>query len=353
MTNALKINGTGRGTVKTVYVLGAGASKHVRYPLIGTMGAEMLLWMSRNERFVHTREFIRSTFGEAPNVEDVITELEQRVESLANSEEPTDSVERTRLGNVLGEIRTAIPLWFREIRNNTARDYARFAESIVQPGDVVITFNYDDSLERELKRVGKWDIWRGYGFEIGSSGRDTQVPVLKLHGSINWLNAIFGGATTGPFTVGSGGSLGQCPCLPTDDLKFLGYPDMSGTFPGGGGFPSLILPGRNKKFWYETSFGNEHEEFFHSLWMQAVGALRSADRVVICGYGLQAVDQRACGLLLETPNKKTVIVVVSGDQGRRISDTFRSAGFPNVSCHENGYFENWIEENVGRSVSAG
>src|ERR1019366_3856265 len=35
-----------------------------------------------------------------------------------------------------------------------APDYQQFAEAIAQPGDVIITFNYDDSLERELKRVG-------------------------------------------------------------------------------------------------------------------------------------------------------------------------------------------------------
>jgi len=28
---------------------------------------------------------------------------------------------------------------------------------------------------------------------------------------------------------------------------------MAGTFPGGGGFPSVILPGRAKEFHYETS----------------------------------------------------------------------------------------------------
>jgi hypothetical protein len=139
------------------------------------------------------------------------------------------------------------------------------------------------------------------------------------------------------------GLLGQCPCIATDYLKYLGYLDMAGSFPGGGGFPSLILPGRTKEFYYETSFGPEHEEFFSSLWSQAAAALGRANKVVLCGYSLLPVDQRACDLLLRATREQSSIVVVSGRDGKRITETFRNAGFQSTECHDRCYFETWVE----------
>jgi hypothetical protein len=54
---------------------------------------------------------------------------------------------------------------------NQVAAYAEFADKLVQSGDVIITFNYDDSLERELKRTGKWDAGAGYGFPFAAPVR--------------------------------------------------------------------------------------------------------------------------------------------------------------------------------------
>jgi hypothetical protein len=330
--------------MSTVYVFGAGASKHVGYPLASTMGTDMLSWMSKREEYRYTADFIEEAFGASPNIEDVITELDGYIKSLEGSEKLEDRLQRAHAADQRGRLGVALPVWFREIHTNSAPAYQQFAERIAQPGDVVITFNYDDSLERELKRVGKWHISQGYGFQIGTaaSAPATQVRVLKLHGSMNWLVSIFNGITSGAFAVGTNGSLGQCPCLATDDLKYLGYEDMPGTFPGGGGFPSLILPGRTKEFYYYTSFGPEHEEFFSSLWLQAAAALQRAEKLVLCGYSLLPVDQRACDLLLGGPNKTSTVIVVSGSDGQRIATNFHAAGFQSVECYDGGYFETWV-----------
>jgi hypothetical protein len=335
-------------TMSTVYVLGAGASKHVGYPLASTMGIEMLSWMEKRDDFRYTTEFIREEFGDSPDIENVITELDAVTKSLQDATGLEDRRRRTSYTSQRMRLRLAVPIWFSEIHHNPASDYSKFAER-VQPGDVVVTFNYDGSLERELKGLGKWDIWQGYGFQVGDSGQATQVPVLKLHGSINWLVSIFGGITSGTFAVGSNRSLGDCPCIATDPLKYLGYEDMTGTFPGGGGFPSLIMPGRTKEFYYHTSFGPEHEEFFNSLWSQAAMALRHADKLVLCGYSLPLADERARELLLGEPSKNVKITVVSGSQGERISNDFRGAGFRNVECYKGGYFEKWVTEPVPSS----
>jgi hypothetical protein len=335
---------------RSVYVLGAGASKHIGYPLASTMGTEMLTWMSAQERYNDTADSIRDTFGDSPNIEDVVTELEGLVSSLEHSSETEDRMRRSLASSILVQVREAVPIWFTEIHTNPAPAYQQFAEKIVQFGDVIITFNYDDSLERELNRVGRWNIAQGYGFQIGKATTATQVLVLKLHGSMNWLVSIFNGMTSGTFAIGSNSALGQSPHVATDYLKYLGYDDMLGTFPRGGGFPSLILPGRTKEFYYQTSFGPEHQEFFDSLWSQAAAALERADKIVLCGYSLLPVDERACDLLLNTPRKETSIMVVSGRDGERISKDFGSAGFQNVGFYQNGYFEKWVSESINAST---
>ena len=153
------------------------------------------------------------------------------------------------LGFCRGQLGEALREWFREIHLNPAHAYSQFADTVVQPGDVVLTFNYDDSLERELKRAGKWDVSHGYGFPLGTDERTSEVLVVKLHGSINWLALIFGGMTTGFSQVSSNLSLGRHPVIHKADLEYLGYTNFSGhTYPGGGALPSLILPARTKSF---------------------------------------------------------------------------------------------------------
>lgn len=330
--------------MKTVYVLGAGASKHVGYPLASTMGAEMIAWMSTRDRYRDTAEAIKETFGGAPNIEDVITALDDIITSLEGAKELEDRERRTLAAHQRSKLAEVLPQWFVEIHGNPAPAYKQFAENIVQPGDVIITFNYDDSLERELKRVGNWDVSQGYGFQIGNVEQPSPVRVLKLHGSMNWLVSIFNGATFGAFAISGFNSLGACPRIATDFLKFLGYEDMKGTFPGGGGFPSVILPGRTKVFQYSTSFGPEHKEFFDSLWSQAASALKRADRIVLCGYSLLPVDERACDLLLKAPRRAAEVTIVSGSQGQRIAKQFKEAGFENVKPSQGGYFESWVKE---------
>ena len=71
--------------------------------------------------------------------------------------------------------------------------YLQFAERL-QPGDLVLTFNYDILLERALEAVGKpfrlfpqrFTAIHGSNAEVDSS-RD-EVVVLKLHGSANWFD---------------------------------------------------------------------------------------------------------------------------------------------------------------------
>ena len=62
--------------------------------------------------------------------------------------------------------------------------------SKVRPGDVIVTFNWDILHEVILWRYDLWSYRDGYGFSCGSQGhkeKPTRVLMLKLHGSVNWV----------------------------------------------------------------------------------------------------------------------------------------------------------------------
>jgi hypothetical protein len=330
------------GAVATTYVIGAGASRHAKYPLASDMGPgviDFMLGMQHPYPPLQARWLI-DTFGQQPNIEEVITELGLRIEAARNAGTGADPSPLSP-GNVRGWVAHSLREWFRQIHTGTAAAYAEFADKVTKPGDVVITFNYDDSLERELRRARKWDAVSGYGFPFGGSSRPSDVLVLKLHGSMNWLWPVFSSAGR--------------PLIHTADLEHLGYDDSSDfagyLFQNGGSVPTLILPDREKMFFYKTSFGIEGREFWDYLWSQATEAVRRSDRLVLCGYSLLPVDQRACALLLNEPKKEAQITVVSGERSGRIAADLGTAGFKNVDVFDDGFFEDWVHQKAELGVA--
>ena len=89
--------------------------------------------------------------------------------------------------------------------NTSARDALRRELRWLQPGDVVVTTNWDTAVERTLLEENRWTPADGYGFPIElvqgflADGlrryaplpewipRSSQIRVLKLHGSFGWI----------------------------------------------------------------------------------------------------------------------------------------------------------------------
>ena len=327
-------------TVATVYVIGAGASRHAQYPLASEMGQGVIDFMlGMQPPFPQQARHLTERFGTQQNIEEMITDLGSFSRPGDGTKHPLSPLSP---GNLQGFLSVALREWFGQIDVGSATAYAEFADQLVQSGDVIITFNYDDSLERELRRTGKWDVGAGYGFPFAEPVPSSQVLTLKLHGSMNWLWPV-------PF-------LRRRPVIHRADLERLGYGDCTEfteyLYRNGGALPCLILPDREKKFFYETSFGIECRAFWDYLWTQAADAVKRSQRLILCGYSLLPVDQRACDLLLKEPRKDTRVTVISGDQSRRIASDFRDAGFQNVDAFDHGFFEDWVHREAGVSPSS-
>ncbi len=175
----------------TVYVLGAGASKHAGYPLAREAGTELFKWMKRQTRpdpnYPAIAESMETMFGQIDDLEFLLTRLGE----CTREREGGTWDQRAKGTNAeywRGRLKQSIPLWFEEIRKaHVANSYARFANYVIEPGDCIVTFNYDASLERELKHVCKWEIGDGYGFDMDGFPRGSLAKVQKMHGSAGWL----------------------------------------------------------------------------------------------------------------------------------------------------------------------
>jgi hypothetical protein len=338
----------------TAYVLGAGASRDAGYPLAKTMGSDLLQWMktanhapdSYAARYPATAQFLEEWFGSVENIEDLVTAIQKRIDEYENGTREQRAT-RTLIANEYGVFKNAVRAWFGEIQQGTALNslaYQGFAKNIVAPGDCIITFNYDVSLDRELKLAKKFEVGNGYGFPIENLPGGSATKILKLHGSTSWLALLFGGITSGFGAFHPGNTLGPRPVIAKNELSFLGYADAADPAfaRGGAALPVMIFPARSKDFYFAANTGTEYAGFWDELWRQAHVALRSAARVVICGYSLNPVDERARKLLLNAPKKDADIVVASGDDTAGIVKKYQEAGYTRAVPADECLFKNWV-----------
>jgi hypothetical protein len=246
-----------------------------------------------------------------------------------------------------GRIRQSLRAFFLSIhpQNLTASLYADLVRRIAT-GDALITFNYDVALENELIHAQKFRIRNGYGrgFEADWDEPGSDVTVLKLHGSINWVGSLFGGARGGHFGQFYS-SLGPRPFVDNTDLAFPDYPKaiLDKSFPCGGvldGAPTLLLPTYEKQFFVQTSVGKEWIPFYMSLRSQASEFLEDSERVLIIGYSMPAADREAAALILSRSSKCAAVFVCCASSNESLAARFRDRGFLHV--HQIGGFAEWL-----------
>jgi hypothetical protein len=198
----------------------------------------------------------------------------------------------------------------------------------MRPDDVVITFNYDATLERVLLEQKKWSFKNGYGFELvfqKSRDDETFVPhlnspviVLHLHGATGWYwRPLFAPNYSVP--PGGGGAvpreaLGAAP-LGTGislDPKFL---TALGIYNVDACLPDTLPVASERHVMLHPSFLKDYEtdesgtRVFAKLWQKAAQALREAEHTFIIGYSLPRADVATLTLLLTTLRRGTVTVV--------------------------------------------
>jgi hypothetical protein len=229
-----------------VYIFGAGASLHAGYPLTRDLGPRLVEWAAQKPD--------TNGYWIEPDLPDrlpsILTDIEFAMQEL-------ESLPPPQRGTIAQGIRNVLCDYFDSIRVGPARLYEAFSSEVLQPSDVVLTFNYDVSLEREMRLAGLWDVNDGYDFDLGISRIKSGTTTLKLHGSTSWIDKM---PSLGFSAVGPEGVLGFRPVLFPPEFAFLGYDGLrdpllpAGQAVGTDRSGSMILPSPNKNFGIRQGF---------------------------------------------------------------------------------------------------
>lgn len=186
----------------------------------------------------------------------------------------------------------------------TCEHFKRLVENHLQPGDDIISFNYDCVVDHSLREHGdgKWSARHGYGFGLGPGGKNLRgdenwnpeqpasksetVHLYKLHGSLH-------------FQWKSESS------TPQVTLKQRPYTKQHGNHKF-----RIIPPESNKAY---------DKGVFAGLWKGAAAAIGRATHVVVIGYSLPPTDMHATALFRTSikPGSLESLVVVNPDREAR------------------------------------
>lgn len=207
-----------------------------------------------------------------------------------------------------------------------SQDLDAFARYCVENRIPVVTFNYDDGLDRALwnvqcleqpypneDRIPYWHPNGGYGFFCRpaescvwdhQAGMFNDGPVLlKLHGSVNWR--IKKGSQR-PYPLDAFTHLGRW--LPffdkSDDHEKLTWAIQLHLEPR----PFIVPPVLSKSVWME-------EPILKLMWSHAQEALEAATSVTFVGYSIPATDFAATSLFSEIGLHPDLTTVVNLDRG--------------------------------------
>jgi hypothetical protein len=182
-----------------------------------------------------------------------------------------------------------------------------------QPGDTIITFNYDATVEASLWARRKWNFTNGYGFpvDIASSAparptRSTRllspspIKVLKAHGSINWVKNTL----NGKIGINYLGLLFDLPGFSTYEPSYDPEDGMETEYTE----DTLLAPTYMKDY--------SSEPTLRIIWDQIDDAVKMAAEVTVIGYSLPKGDtsarERLACALRHNKSCATVTVVSPG-----------------------------------------
>jgi hypothetical protein len=340
--------------------LGAGASHFAGYPL-GTGLWDFILKNTSADVSARTQDvsdFIdcvaQAVFPkdfDRPDLELLFTRLDlanlgaEPALQFGRVDEITDGTLGKRWQSVrpklIGMITNAFQYYQYKLQDRL-RDKSDFAgvvlerwASILQEGDIIVTFNWDVLHEAALWDCDKWHYADGYGFMSDDTllGYHSSVKVFKLHGSVNWAQSD---------------RQDSRPAMENRATFFRSAGDDPRVFPKrpGAGWNEgreLIIPTYLKDV--------SSNRFFVGLWNQALDAISTAERITVIGFQLHPADALARQLLalaLTRNASRYPIQIVLPATGADHWDAFcYSIGRPRERIRMK--FEDWVLNGGGSS----
>jgi NAD-dependent SIR2 family protein deacetylase len=289
-----------------VYVFGAGASAPYGAPTMNDFLSKAFnLWVFNTPGAASFEDELRMVAGAIDNLngtnlskawdgdknlapEDTVALTKINVEELlAWAEENNDSQLRQALDRVIYKTL--------ELSINSGREgeYERLLAKILKAGNKVclISFNYDFLLDLALGEKARtpkigWTYCVPFNAGVINSpyyqpSADPQIYLLKLHGSLRWLQCL------------GCGSLQLRYHMTYDHITSTTWPSCNSCESSSGSFigfkPVLVAPTPVKYF----------PDALKVAWFSAAECLKKAEKLTVIGYSFPAFDQTARNLFLK------------------------------------------------------
>lgn len=275
---------------------------------LSTICSEIMVMLGNNETLRHNEStgplinwLLTDAADRTPNLEELVEHLE--TSGRRACEEMAQAISKefaTLLSARIKELTADLPMNLASV----LLDYHRVDNN---PERLLgfVTTNYDPLLERAFE---EHEYIADYGFS-SSENAGNGVPLLKLHGSIDWTETV-------PVQVSATPSEGR---------------------------PLWIGPRRTKT-------GQQYP--FNMIWGRAREILAAADVIRIIGASLQAPDWHITQLLFqtamidsETPHEKTIEIINSVDASDRIRTTYPL--LPCMTIYEIDYVVQFYHSSLG------
>jgi len=334
--------------MRTVWILGAGASRaaYCGMPLVKDFMEEALHRMRfSGNQGKRVLDFLRESYGyEEPsdvNIEELLTlawcdvsYLDGQGVSVLQDHERSERLYRA--WDALRKVEALIVAVLFAAQQECLQRGDRVHDSLTEvigTQDTIISYNYDLLVDRALWKVHRSSsddyAVRFHGSVEGPgtsvrkeyvrephverccTGASEGVPLLKLHGSLNWLGLASADLFTGDpevFYLPEAASISIGPDFWWTPF-YLRSTDGSNDISQSGRLrPIIVPPTFGKTAWKGTPMGK--------LWPQAQAALRNCDRVVIIGLSLREADYQTrwllrTGLAVDRPRAEIDIVNTS------------------------------------------
>lgn len=204
-------------------------------------------------------------------------------------------------------LRMALAIYFRDKFTNTAYEFYEhetkdFVEDYFKHGFiseenlVLVTTNYDLGLETVIEELYGKGSYYYPGFE-NRPQKMISIPILKLHGSINWLEDR--GTADDPGFKNSTRQNIKKEVLNDLAVQQLGSSkEFTLQYQGSKYTPIMVPFFHQKSMWYEINrhwWGDKLDE----IWEMAFEQISEADKISFWGYSLPSADYHMFSFLFE------------------------------------------------------
>ncbi len=142
----------------------------------------------------------------------------------------------------------------------------------LRPGDVIITFNYDQVVERAAEDYGTLSVVTLGPLWISDRAKEEKVRLLKLHGSVNWKSREPGAGDEVPVAI-----IEPDKILVGSDESIIAHPGVS-----------KVAIAKNLRL----------------LWKYAEQALSDASHIYLLGYSMPPSDNGSKRMVLDALRSK-------------------------------------------------